>query len=339
MIKFSFCSLLVLPVLLLLFNNAAVALNDNYLDRPEVTSFIDEMVTKHAMDREQIRQLFSQSHPQKRVLEIIQAPAEGKPWYEYRDIFLTDKRIQEGAEFWEANQSTLEHASMQYGVPVEIIVAIIGVETFYGRQTGGFPVFDTLVTLGFDYPPRSDFFRSELEEFLLLTKEESLNVKSIRDVVGSYAGAMGKGQFISSSYRAYAVDFDKDGKRDLWHSNADAIGSVANYFAVHGWDPGGDTVYKAKVQGDKYLSLLDTGIKPDIKTSMLAGHGISPVEGSIKEPKVSFFKLDQKQGPEYWIGVNNFYVITRYNRSPLYAMAVFQLSQEIRNAYERQSAK
>ncbi len=197
----------------------------------------------------------------------------------------------------------------------------------------------TLVTLGFDYPPRSDFFRSELEQFLLLSREESLNVESIRDVVGSYAGAMGKGQFIPSSYRAYAVDFDKDGKRDLWHSNADVIGSVANYFSVHGWDPAGDTVYKAKVRGDKYLSLLDKEMKPNINASMLNNIGITPVGGDIKEKKVSFFKLDQEQGPEYWIGLNNFYVITRYNRSPLYAMAVFQLSQEIRHAYEQRSSE
>jgi membrane-bound lytic murein transglycosylase B len=214
-------------------------------------------------------------------------------------------------------------------VPAEIIVAIIGVETYYGRQTGDYPVLDTLITLGFDYPPRGEFFTDELEHFLLLSREEGLEIASAE---GSYAGAMGMGQFISSSYRQYAVDFDADGKRDLWNSTADAIGSVANYFRVHGWSSGAPVAFPAEVRGSNYRGLVDMGMEPTIDAGMLAAGGVKPQEEIQGDARVALLEYDAGDGMQYWVGLNNFYVITRYNRSSLYAMAVYQLSQAIEQA-------
>ncbi|MGI9302013.1 MAG: lytic murein transglycosylase B [Gammaproteobacteria bacterium] len=303
-----------------------------FLGRAPVQEFIDTIVQRHSFDRAALVALFAGAQRQNRVLELVSKPAEGKPWREYRQIFLTPERAREGVKFWQANEDMLERAQETYGVAPEVIVAIIGVETYYGRQTGGFDVFDTLATLGFDYPPRGRFFLSELEQFLLLTREEAIDPASTE---GSYAGAMGKGQFISSSYRAYAVDFDEDGKRDLWSSNADAIGSVANYFKRHGWREGAPVVMPAKIEGNHYKKLLDAGLKPKFSQNDLRIHGVKMEEKLHPQTRLTLVALDGAKGREYWVGLNNFYVITRYNHSPRYAMAVHQLGERLKKLKRR----
>lgn len=311
---------------------APASAQGDYLGRPEVESFIAQVSRRHGFEQGELRALFQGVRQQKSILKAISRPAEAKPWYQYRRIFLNPDRIQGGVAFWDAHAETIERASRRYGVDPEIIVAIIGVETLYGKRTGRHPVLDALTTLGFDYPRRGSFFRKELEQFLLLTREERMDPKAIK---GSYAGAMGIGQFIPSSYRAYAVDFDGDGRRDLWDPE-DAIGSVANYFKRHGWRMDGPVAVEARVRGEDFRKLPRKGTKPVVPVSMLASHGVEPVSGGLDEvSKVVFLEYDK--GParkEYWIGFDNFYVITRYNRSPLYAMAVYQLSREILDARE-----
>ncbi len=307
----------------------------SYLSRPEVRKFITRMVSVHGFDRAALEQLFADAQHQESALEAIARPAEAMPWHEYREIFITDSRVQDGVEFWAEHANLLRKVERIYGVPPEIIVAIIGVETYYGAQTGGFPVFDTLVTLSFDYPPRADFFKDELEQFLLLTREEKMDSPAIE---GSYAGAMGMGQFISSSYREYAIDFDGDGKRSLWDSTADAIGSVANYFQVHGWESGAPVAFPAEVCGTDYRDLLKEDIVPTIAASRLPANGVKVQNTIDGDTPVALLEYDVGGRMQYWIGLNNFYVITRYNRSPLYAMAVYQLSQAIKKARDIRQA-
>ncbi len=316
-------------------HNKQTRTND-FLSRPEVQVFIEDLVSQQGFDKHDLTRIFTKVTRQHKVLEAISRPAETKPWHEYRAIFMTPKRLAGGVQFWNENEAILQRAEEAYGVPGEIIVAIIGVESFYGRRMGIYPVLDTLTTLGFDYPPRAKFFRSELKHLFLLARDESLDISTAK---GSYAGAMGQGQFIPSSYRHYAVDFDNDDKRDLWASNADAIGSVANYFKRHGWQSGSQVALPAKKRGTSYKKLLDKGMKPSIQPTTLASHGISPAYGRLGTDKVAFFEFDTDQAKEHWIGFNNFYVITRYNRSPLYALAVYQLSQEIKQARARNKAK
>jgi membrane-bound lytic murein transglycosylase B len=220
-------------------------------------------------------------------------------------------------------------AEKVYGVAPQIIVAIIGVETRYGGNTGKYAVLDALSTLAFDYPPRAKFFRGELEQYLLLAREEHIDLLNTK---GSYAGAMGYGQFIPSSYQRYAVDFDQDGKRDLWDSPMDIIGSVANYLHVNGWTPGAKVADRASVTGNRFKGVIEKGLKPEMTVKQLKSEGITPVKPLPADTLAALISLDQKSGPEYWLGLNNFYVITRYNHSPLYAMAVYQLSEEIRQA-------
>ena len=297
----------------------------------EIARFVDDMVNKHNFDVTKLRKLMLQAKSIDRILAAISNPAEGKPWHQYRPIFVTKSRIRQGVTFWKDNQKTLERAESSYGVPAEIIVAILGVETRYGRHAGGFRVLDSLATLAFQYPPRAKFFKSELEQYLLLTREESIEPTTPK---GSYAGAMGRPQFISSSYRNYAVDFDGDGKRDLWNNNADAIGSIANYFSRHGWRQGQPVVAAANVEGTEFESILAAGYKPQSSLYRMRQQGIK-FNSDLPETRLgALIKLDTAQGPEYWIGLKNFYVITRYNHSPLYAMAVFQLSQEIKKQVE-----
>ncbi len=335
-------SVLLLPLLSLMAGSGCAASmqgtvqRGDYHTRDDVKVFVDEMVSKHQFEAQELNRMFAQVKQQQRVLEVIQRPAEAKPWYEYRPIFLTATRINGGVAFWDANVQLLEKAEAAYGVPPEYLVAILGVETYYGKRTGSFPVFDTLTTLGFDYPPRAEFFRRELGQYLLLTREETLDPLALK---GSYAGAMGKGQFISSSYRSYAVDFDGDGVRDLWNSTADAVGSVANYFSRHGWRAGETVVVPAKVKGRGYESLLDKGLKPSLTLDQLARQGVRPAAPVAEaQPNVTLIELEGKQANEYWIGLKNFYVITRYNHSALYAMAVHQLAQEIKQQRETELA-
>ena len=303
----------------------------DYLKRPDVQTFIQEVSGRNDISTEELSGILAQGKKSQRIIELISSPAEGKPWFEYREIFLGKSRIDAGVEFWKNNTDILKKAESAYGVPSEIIVAIIGVETFYGTRMGGFPVLDALMTLGFDYPPRADFFRSELEHFLLLSREESIIPQEPK---GSYAGAMGMGQFIPSSYRNFAVDFDTDGKRDLWHNNADGIGSVANYFQQHGWLPGQPVVTKASVSGVLWKKLDGDVLKPQYSLDILKNHKVKPVSKVTATGEHSFIHLEGKKAPELWIGHDNFYVITRYNHSKKYAMAVYQLSQAIKKKYQ-----
>lgn len=212
------------------------------------------MVTKHDFDKNVLSQTFAKVEVKDSILKAISRPAEkSKPWYDYRKIFITDKRINGGVKFWQQHAEALQAAEQKYGVPVEVIIAILGVETRYGGNVGGYRVVDALSTLAFRYPPRSPFFRSELEHFLLLTREEKM---SLLDPVGSYAGAMGLGQFMPSSYREYAVDFDGDGKRDIWTNPVDAIGSIANYLKRHGWIAGESIVHQTEISGSEPTELL-----------------------------------------------------------------------------------
>jgi membrane-bound lytic murein transglycosylase B len=299
----------------------------NYSEREDVRRFIDEMTNKHGFDRAQLQDLFSRAEKKDWVLEAIARPAEKtRTWAEYRAIFLTDERIELGREFLRQHHDTLARAEETYGVPAEIITAIIGVETYYGKRSGSTRVLDSLVTLGFDYPPRSRFFLDELEQFLLLAREENIDSS---EILGSYAGAMGMPQFISSSYRNFAIDFDGDGKRDLWNNADDVIGSVANYFKRHGWTRGEPIASRARVAAPERIENNINELKPNTSIGLLRHRGVTPLQSLGDDEMASLFRFDGADGEEYWLGLNNFYVITRYNHSALYAMAVYQLSREI----------
>jgi len=295
--------------------------------------FVSEMVRRHGFDERELATFMGRARYSQEVMDAIRRPFEAKPWHKYRPIFLTDKRIQGGAAFWRENRGLLERAQAVYGVPPQIIVAIIGVETNYGSNLGKRRVIDALSTLGFSYPKRADFFRKELEALLLLAREEPIDALELR---GSYAGAMGLPQFIPSSYRAYAVDFDGDGRRNLWKSKADAIGSVGNYFEQHGWKAGEPVALTTRVTDGVPRGIAPAGkrpVKPSISLDRLKAAGITADAHLPGSTRVTLIRL-QAPEPEYWLGLENFYVITRYNHSNLYAMAVYQLSREIRTAYE-----
>jgi membrane-bound lytic murein transglycosylase B len=322
-----------LIALLLAFSPSLLLANTSYTNRAEVQQFIDDLVKKDGFSREELKSIFAEAEKQDRIIELMMKPAEGKPWYQYRKIFLTDKRARAGVEFWAEHADILDKASEKFGVDPEIIVAIIGVETFYGRRTGSISVLNALATLGFDYPPRSKFFSKELREYLILARDEGWKAEEPK---GSYAGAMGMGQFIPSSYRNYAVDFSGDGKRDLWNSE-DAIGSVANYFKRHGWRKGEGVAVPALARGDQ-VERLKTDMKPSYSLREMSSHGVRPRNLPDSDGPFSLVALELEKGHEYWIGQKNFYVITRYNHSPLYAMAVYQLSQEIKKRYQQKIA-
>ncbi|MEJ2404814.1 MAG: lytic murein transglycosylase B [Candidatus Thiodiazotropha sp.] len=303
----------------------------------EYRQFAEEMAQKHGFDAQAVTQLLNETTYRDDIIKAITRPAESKAWYEYRPIFIKQDRIDDGVAFWQENETLLKQVSQETGVPPEIIVAIIGVETRYGRFTGRHRVIDALTTLAFGYPKRAKFFRNELEEFLLLTREEQVDP---RTATGSYAGAMGKPQFISSSYRAYAVDHDGDNKRDLWNSNADIIASVANYFKVHGWQAGQPITFQVN-GGSDLDAIIAAGTKPKFTWEALLAKGVKPLQETSLPPDtlVSLIKLDGGDADEYWVGLTNFYVITRYNTSNLYAMAAYQLSQAIRQAWQATQAK
>ena len=309
------------------WSQALVAAEQNYATTEAGKAFIDRMVTEHGYDRAEVEALIGQAQRKDSILKAISRPAEKtKPWYEYRQIFVTDSRAKQGIEFYRSYAASLQRAEREYGVPANIIVAIIGVETRYGRNKGSFRVLDALATLAFDYPKRSPFFTRELEQYLLMTREQKLPATELK---GSYAGAMGFGQFIPSSYRAYAVDFDGDGVVDILNNPVDAIGSVANYFAVHGWTTGAAVTSAATVKPEHNADFFNDGLKPKRTASEFVAAGIVPegdFDGAAKATAMNFEVAD---GREYWIGWDNFYVITRYNHSSMYAMSVYQLSQEI----------
>jgi len=319
---------MVITLMALFAVNTQVYARVNYAQRSDVKQFINEMVDKHGFDRAYLEKKFSDARRLDNVLESIAKPAERElTWKQYRPIFVTSKRSNKGKKFIEKYKDILQRAEKEYGVPVEIIAAIIGVETYYGKHTGKYTVFDSLTTLGFDYPPRSSFFKSELKQFLLLSKEEDISVDSM---TGSYAGAMGMPQFISSSYRRYAVDFDGDGKRDLWNSMPDVIGSVANYFSEHGWQKGASVTHPVTVKNTSIVRKKNT-LKPYTTVNQLQKQGVAVSMNLDDSQRATLLKFKGKKGDEYWIGLKNFYVITRYNHSELYAMAVYQLSEKLKD--------
>ena len=302
----------------------------NTAQRQDVKAFIDRLANQHNFNRDDLKQLFGQVEIQPEIIEAMNRPYEGKPWHQYRPIFVTQARIDEGAIFLQENLAILKQAEQTYGVPTEIITAILGVETRYGRYRGKYRVVDALATLGFDYPRRSKFFLKELEAFLLLSREEKFDPLAI---TSSYAGAMGKPQFMPSSYRMYAVDFDGDGVRDLLDNSADAIGSIANYLSRHGWQRNQPIAVKTKT-GQKAPQKMGKLKKPSKPVKHWQDKGYLPAETTAQQLKAELIVLENEQGPEYWLGLQNFYSITRYNHSELYAMAVFQLSQGIKQQYQ-----
>lgn len=297
----------------------------DYQNSPLVEEFVAEMTRDHGFAAEQLREIFAKVERKQSILDAISRPAEKvKPWKDYRPIFITDSRISRGVDFWRQHEAALNRAEQEYGVPPQVIVSIIGVETFYGGNTGSFRVADALSTLAFDYPPRAPFFRQQLREFFLLAREEQLDPLSLK---GSYAGAMGLPQFMPSSFRAYAVDFDGDGHIDIWTNPTDAIGSVASYFKHHGWTAGQQVVSRAKVRGDRVDEGLTEGIEPVKTVGDLRALGWSSQDALRDDQAVTAFRLQAEDGDQYWFGLQNFYAITRYNRSFMYAMAVHQLSE------------
>ncbi len=297
--------------------------------KPEVEAFISRMEASHALDGTELRAMFAKLQPHEGILKAFDAPATAKPWHEFRPIFVTPTRTEGGVKFWAENAEILARAKQVYGVPQEIIVAIIGIETIYGRRMGSFRVIDSLYTLGFEAPRRNEFFRSELEQFFLLSRENRFNLLEVK---GSFAGAMGMPQFISSSYRRYAVDFDGDGRTDLWESKADVIGSVANYLSTFGWVADAPITVPARLAGPYALEVLDLGFKPNLSLTELKEKGVESTEPLPPDTQAGLFSLDIEQGQEQWLSFNNFYVLTRYNRSKNYAMAVYQLSVAIAQA-------
>ena len=303
---------------------------------PGAEEFAAKAAAEHELDQEKVLLLLQEARFKQSIVDAISRPAEAKPWFDYRPIFITDKRIKGGIEFWKENEKLIAQASEQFGVDPQVIVAIIGVETLYGQVTGSYRVLDALTTLSFYYPDtgndRSAFFSSELMNFFMLGDEERI---SLNDVKGSYAGAMGLGQFIPSSYREYAVDLDGDGRRDLWSSMADIIGSVANYLHRHGWEPGQPVTYPAIVSDDADMTLVTKrDFKPKKSVTEIAGGGFKSAEPVSGDTLAAVAGLEEEDGYHYWLTFKNFYVITRYNRSPLYAMAVYELSEAILAGFE-----
>ena len=314
-------------ITLLIFTSGTVWSHD--INRPNIQTFIENMATKHNYDKKELSNILLNSISKEKILNAISRPAEKTlTWNEYRNIFLKKERINAGAKFWKEHQIILNKISKQTGVNIEILVGIIGVETYFGRITGGYRVIDALTTLAFDYPKRSPFFTKELESFLLLTKEEKMDPF---DATGSYAGAMGSPQFMPSSYRAYAVDSDGDGKRDIWNNWTDVIGSIANYFIAHGWQERNEVivpVFESGVIAAEGITIKNS-LKATETIASLKSKGISFDTNMKQNHPAELLHLEQKNSNDYWVAMHNFFVITKYNHSIMYGLAVHQLGQEI----------
>ncbi len=322
---------LLASILLLIVASPATALAVAVDKYPALQDFIDSMVKRHGFSERGLEDLFTKARIRQDIIRSIETPKEASPWYEYRKLFVTRQSAERGRHFWQANANALSRAQREYGVDPATIVAIIGVETQYGRNTGKYRVLDALTTLTLKHPPRSEFFRGELEAYLLLTRELQIKPLKLR---GSYAGAMGVPQFIPTSYRQYAIDFDGDGSRDIIGSVADAIGSVANFLKAHGWQKEGAVIQRLELAEELVAWLEQIRGTPMPPLRYLLGYGILPIPYNGGDPSAGLVRLEGESGPAYHLGYNNFYVITRYNRSRNYAMAVFELSEWIRRLYD-----
>ena len=322
----------------------------DYAVRDEGVQLADELVDEYGFDRKDVVSVLRNATYRPRIIELMTRPAERKPWLQYRDIFLTETRTAKGVEFLTSNADVLNRAYEHYGVPPHIVTAIIGVETNYGGNMGTYRVIDALSTLGFDYPRRAAFFREQLKTFFVLACEERIipfdkntscrresgalasgDGRMINELVGSYAGAMGYGQFIPSSYRSFAIDFDGDGIRDIWGNTEDAIGSVANYFAEHGWR--NDALVLEAVELDLTNDALVTMANEELRPNRTIGEWkqLGVRSAANEESMAALFGFETEGGIEYLLGFNDFYVITRYNHSRLYARAVYLLAEDIRS--------
>jgi membrane-bound lytic murein transglycosylase B len=324
-----------LLVCLAAFFNAGGASAESFADNPEVAAFITQLVDEQGFERRQLLRWFQQARLQRGVLQAMARPGTARPWHEFRAGVLTPARIRDGIEYWRRHAATLARAATEFGVPEEIMVATIGIETQYGRAVGRSRVFDALATLAFAYPPRAELFRGELAELLLLARERHFDPTRYR---GSYAGALGVPQFLPSSYRRYAVDFNGDGGRDLWNHD-DAIGSIGNYYKAFGWIAGQPVLSPIERSneppGDAFRALLERGIKPHSTVAAFRRSGVSPAGVVADDLLACAFAAETESGTAYWLGFNNFYVITRYNRSINYALAVHDLALELRRQREQ----
>jgi membrane-bound lytic murein transglycosylase B len=310
----------------------ALPLDTHRLDthRADVKNFIALLAEKDSFSKHSLRKLLSQAELQPAIIEAMDRPAEkSKPWYEYRELFLTERRIREGTDFWIAHRQDLDEASIRSGVPPEYLAAILGIETYYGRLTGSYRVLDALTTLAFEYPARASFFRDELEQFLLLTREAGLDPLTVK---GSYAGAMGAPQFMPSNYRRFAVDASADGHINLWSNWPDVCASVGNYLKEHGWNSGEPVLDEATVGPDKAQDLdgRTLGLTETLGTLKLRGVGVDRMLPA--ETPVMLIAADEADGVHWRVGYANFYAITRYNHSALYAMAVVDLAAALKQS-------
>ena len=299
---------------------------------PEVRKFINHMTRTHRFDARDLRILFEQTRRNEDVVRAISAPTTSRPWYQFRPLCVDDAQIADGLRFWNENAEVLDRARREFGVPDAIIVALIGIESRYGRHAGGFRVIDSLYTLTFEGLKRADYFRSELEQFLVLAREQGWDPGEVQ---GSFAGAVGWPQFMPSSYRRYAIDYGGDGRIDLWTDMADIIGSVASYLREFGWKEGEPVTTPARVDAAHPKALLELGLKPQLSIAQLRERGVHGPPGTSEDLTASLFTLQLADGLEYWFGFDNFYVLLRYNYSRNYAMAVYQLAEEIRQAREQ----
>jgi membrane-bound lytic murein transglycosylase B len=312
---------LICAALLVLRVEPAAAID---IKRPEVKEFITHMSKAYGFKKGALRKLLKSAASQPAIIDAMSKPAEkAKLWYEYRPIFLNERRIREGTEFWVAHRQALDQASIKSGVAPEYLAAILGVETYYGRLTGTYRVLDALATLSFDYPPREKFFRDELEQYLLLTRDAHLDPKTLK---GSYAGAMGAPQFMPSNYRRYAVDADANGRIDLWNDWPDVCASVGNYLKEHGWNTGEPVLEEATVPPEKAGDLDGRKLALSETIASLEAKGVSFDTSLPPEAPAILIAADEPDGVHWRVGYNNFFVITRYNHSPLYAMAVYELA-------------
>jgi membrane-bound lytic murein transglycosylase B len=319
------CRPLLIAALVLALGNPAAALD---IRRPEVKDFIAHLAGTSSFKKSELRKLLKAAESQPAILEAMERPAEkAKPWFEYRSIFVTERRVREGTEFWMAHRQALDQASIRSGVAPEYLAAILGVETYYGRLTGNYRVLDALATLAFDYPARANFFRDELEQFLRLTRDTGLDPLNVK---GSYAGAMGAPQFMPSNYRRYAVDANADGHIDLWNNWPDVCASVGNYLKEHGWNAGEPVLSDASVNPDMAADLDGRKLALSETVASLRSKGVSFDSPLPAEAPAMLIALDETDGVHWRVGYNNFYVITRYNHSALYAMAVYELAAAVK---------